>query len=132
MGKGDAFSTWLSTKHNKEISIKLIKMLNTNEHKAVKYMKRLCEQWILRLYIAFTTGVEPTGYGDRFAEWCGQFNREVPSQSMVDLLNKNEVLGKQAIRKDSKHPMVYRALCSFIAGRGSSEWHRLKLNKTSL
>ena len=130
MGKGDAFNSWLGTKHNKEISSKLIEMFNTDEHKALEYIKRFHEQWIIRIHTAFVTGVEPTGYGDRFAEWCGRFNREVPSQAMVDLLNENEVLGRQTIRADSKCPRVYRALCSFMAGRGQKDWHLLTLNKT--
>lgn len=62
--------------------------------------------------------LEKGKFGDKFAKWCQKRGREMPSQVMIDLLNKDEAEGREAIRNDPDHPKVYRALCSYLAGVG--------------
>lgn len=68
------------------------------------------------------SGGEITGTGDRFREWCVRWGRPVPSDELVSLMNRSPHDAGVAVVKASipEHPLIYRAYCSFVAGRGRS------------
>lgn len=53
--------------------------------------------------------------GDAFALWCSRMGRKAPKASHLGTLNADAVEGAKVLKEDAK---VYRAYCSFLAGRG--------------
>ena len=61
------------------------------------------------------------GDGDKFKAWCKAFNREVPNDDLVRFMNADPFDAKKEIRRMiPEHPKLWKALCSYLAGRGRS------------
>ncbi len=69
---------------------------------------------------------DPMGEGDKFKEWCKIRGRQSPSTPKVLLLNENPDEGRQAIHYDPDNPLVYRALCTYMAMGGMRDLHGLR------
>ena len=58
------------------------------------------------------------GEGDKFKAWCAALDRETPDDDLVRLMNADPFEAKKEIRRMiPEHPKLWRALCSYLAGR---------------
>ena len=65
------------------------------------------------------TGGKIIGEGDKFKMWCQQFNREVPDDELVALMNADPGNSMLEIKKRiPETPKLWKAYGSYRAGRG--------------
>ena len=61
------------------------------------------------------------GEGDKFKEWCESLGREVPGDELVRLMNADPFECRQEIwRRIPTNVKLWRAYCSYLAGRGGN------------
>lgn len=59
------------------------------------------------------------GEGDRFKEWTERLGRPVPDDDLVLLMNGDPHNARLHILEHvAENPLLYKAYCSYIAGRG--------------
>jgi len=59
------------------------------------------------------------GEGDKFKAWCEKIGREVPSDELTKLMNADPFNAGIEVRKMiPTHPKLWRAYCTYFAGRG--------------
>jgi len=59
------------------------------------------------------------GEGDKFKEWCESLGREVPSDELIRLMNRDPYDARGEVRRMIPTNLkLWRAYCSYLAGRG--------------
>lgn len=59
------------------------------------------------------------GEGDKFKRWCELRGRDVPSDEIVEEMNRDPFNAGQIIKKDvPNNPKVWRSWCTYRAGGG--------------
>ena len=65
------------------------------------------------------SGGEFIGEGDKFKRWCERMGREVPSDNLVELMNRDPYEGGQHVKRNiPNNPNIWRSWASYRAGRG--------------
>lgn len=62
---------------------------------------------------------ELLGEGDKFRRWCEQRGRELPSDAIIEEMNRDPFEAGQSVRRDiPNHPKVWKSWCTYQAGAG--------------
>lgn len=121
MGVGEDYNLKLKAKEKEQISFAMQQAIDKSkifpgdykgtveQNKAIaRFVDGVTERW----------GKHPPGHGDKFREWCEKHGRQLPSKEIVKMMNADPFGAQVAIKYDSKNPMVYRSLMTYMSMGG--------------